>query len=117
MKIIILLDSIKNKTSKIIIIIFSLIILLCYYIQNHKTFLKLFNEIKNEEDVKLYIQNKTKFYYKYRLKILKKYHIKYDENNITTFRDKLNYLIIHENPELKLDIIDKIKIHQFSKKF
>ena len=58
----------------------------------------------------MYIHNKTKFYYKYRLKFLKKLHIKYDENNLTTFKDKLNYLIIHENPELKSDIVDKIKI-------
>ena len=66
-------------------------------------------EIKNEEDVILYIKNKNEFYYKYRLKFLKNNNIYYNESNLITFQDKLNYLIIHENPELKSDIVDKIK--------
>ena len=58
---------------------------------------------------------KSKFFKsKYRLNYLKKHNIKYNESNLITFQDKLNYLIIHENPELKTDIVDKIKIHQYS---
>ena len=84
--------------------------------KNLKTFIKLFKEIKNVEDVKLYMKNKTEFYYKYRLKLLKEYNISYNESNLVTFQDKLNYLIIHENPELKTNIVDKIKLHNFSEK-
>jgi len=100
----------------IIIILFSVLLIFYCYIKNLKTFIILFKEIKNEEDVKLYMKNKTEFYLKYRLKTLKKYNINYNESNLITFQDKLNYLIIHENPELKTDIVDKIKIHQYSKK-
>lgn len=81
-----------------------------------KLFLKLFKEIKNEEDVKLYMKNRTEFYFKYRLKELESHNATYNESNLTTFQDKLNYLIIHEDPELKSNIVDKIKIHQYSKK-
>ena len=98
----------------IAIILLSLILKFYYYFKSLKIFLILFKEIKNEEDVKLYIKNKTEFYYKYRLNYLKKHNIKYNESNLITFQDKLNYLIIHENPELKTDIVDKIKIHQYS---
>jgi hypothetical protein len=79
-------------------------------------FYKLIKEIKNEEDVKLYMKNKTEFYFKFRLNLLKKYNVSYNESKLITFQDKLNYLVIHENPELKTDIVDKIKIHQYSKK-
>ena len=84
-------------------------IILIFYIKI-KIFVKLFKEIKNEEDVKLYMKNRTEFYFKYRLKTLKKYNITYNECNLITFQDKLNYLIIHEDPELKSGIVDKIKI-------
>jgi hypothetical protein len=96
----------------ILILLFQLLI---FYIKI-KVFAKLFKEIKNEEDVKLYMKNRTEFYFKYRLKTLKKYNITYNESNLITFQDKLNYLIIHEDPELKSGIVDKIKIHQYSKK-
>ena len=85
-------------------------------IKKYKIFIKLFKEIKNEDDVKLYLKNKTEFYLKYRLKMLKQHHITYNESHLLTFQDKLNYLAIHENPELKTDIVDKIKIHQYSKR-
>ena len=99
-----------------IIILFSSILILYYYINNLKIFIKLFKEIKNEDDVKLYMKNKTEFYFKYRIKKLEKHKINYNESNLITFQDKVNYLLIHENPELKTDIVDKIKIHQYSKK-
>jgi hypothetical protein len=96
----------------ILILLFQLLI---FYIKI-KVFSKLFKEIKNEEDVKLYMKNRTEFYFNYRLKKLKKHNITYNESNLITFQDKLNYLIIHGDPELKSDIVDKIKIHQYSKK-
>ena len=60
--------------------------------------------------------NKTEFYYKQRIKMLKKHKIKYNESKLITFQDKLNYLIIHESPEYKTNLVDKIKIHEYSKK-
>ena len=76
----------------------------------------IIKEIKNVEDVRLYMKNKTEFYYKYRINFLKQNNISYNESNIITFQDKLNYLIIHDNPESKSDIVDKIKLHEISKK-
>ena len=40
----------------------------------------------------------------------------YNESNITTIQDKINWLIIHENPEYKANIVDKILLHEYSKK-
>jgi hypothetical protein len=62
------------------------------------------------------MENKTKYYFKYRLKFLKMNNIKYNESNLVTFQDKLNYLLIHENPELKTQYVDKIRIHESTKK-
>ena len=118
----------KNKNSKInlkfmfyinfiiLIFLFSIILILYGHIKRIQAFIRLFKEIKNEEDVKLYMKNKTEFYFKYRLIYLRKKNITYNESNLTTFQDKVNYLLIHENPELKAGIVDKIKIHQYSKK-
>jgi hypothetical protein len=105
----------KQKKSFIIIILFLLLLLYCR-LKKNKTFIKLLKEIKNEDDVKLYLKNKTEFYFKYRLKMLKRNKKVYNESHLITFQDKLNYLVIHENPEFKTDIVDKIKIHQYSKK-
>ena len=105
----------KIKNSIFIINLFLSLLLYCR-IKKIKIFIKLFKEIKNEDDVNLYLKNKTEFYYKYRIKKLKKHHIIYNESHLITFQDKLNYLLIHENPELKTDIVDKIKIHQYSKR-
>ena len=112
----------KNKNSKInlkfmfyinfiiLIFLFSIILILYGHIKRIQAFIRLFKEIKNEEDVKLYMKNKTEFYFKYRLIYLRKKNITYNESNLTTFQDKVNYLLIHENPELKAGIVDKIKI-------
>jgi hypothetical protein len=64
----------------------------------------------------LHLENKTEFYFKYRVKLLKHNNISYNESNLFTFQDKFNYLLIHDNPELKTDIVYKIKIYQFIKK-
>jgi hypothetical protein len=64
----------------------------------------------------LHLENKTEFYFKYRVKLLKHNNISYNESNLFTFQDKLNYLLIHDNTELKTDSVYKIKIYQFIKK-
>ena len=40
----------------------------------------------------------------------------YNETNLKTFQDKLNYLLIYESPEEKTKIVDKILLRNYSKK-
>ena len=40
----------------------------------------------------------------------------YKESNIKTIQDKINWLLIHENPEYKSKIVDKILLSEYSKK-
>ena len=40
----------------------------------------------------------------------------YNDSNIITFQDKLNYLLIHESPEDKASIVDKILLRNYSEK-
>ena len=76
----------------------------------HRNLYKIF---RANIDIKLFLQNKTKFYYVYRNKLLNN---RYNESNLKTFQQKMNYLIIHESPEYKSNIADKIKLSEYSKK-
>ena len=58
----------------------------------------------------------TTLYYLKRVKYLKKYHVFYNESNLNTLQDKLNWLIIHDSNELKSKCADKILLHEYSKK-
>ena len=55
-------------------------------------------------------------YYKKRLKFLSDLNITYNESNLITLQDKLNWLIIHDTNELKGKCSDKILLHDYSKK-
>ena len=70
----------------------------------------------NHDYLQLYIENKTEFYIYRRKKIMNKIGRDYDDSNILTFQDKLNWLIIHESPEYKSKIADKILMREYSKK-
>ena len=37
-----------------------------------------------------------------------------DESNLNTIQEKLNYLLIHESPDYKSKIVDKILLHDYS---
>lgn len=39
----------------------------------------------------------------------------YNESNLVTIQDKLNYLLVHESPENKSKIVDKILLRNYSK--
>ena len=39
----------------------------------------------------------------------------YNESNLVTIQDKLNYLTIHESPDYKSKLVDKINLHKYSK--
>ena len=61
-------------------------------------------------------KSKFNYYYRNRLNFLKKYHIYYNESNLLTFQDKINWLVIHDTTELKGKCADKILLHEYSKK-
>lgn len=64
----------------------------------------------------IFLQNKTKYYYIKRKNYLDSVNKIYNESNLITFQDKLNYLLIHESPEYKSNIVDKIKLSEYSRK-
>ena len=68
-------------------------------------------------DMKKYFKKKQiNYYYRIRTHFLNKYyHIYYDESNLITFQDKINWLIIHDTNELKGKCADKIFLHEYSK--
>lgn len=73
------------------------------------------NDIKNDEERQLYIHNKTEFFKQLRIKFLLSKNIIYDESKLNTFQDKLSWLIIHESPQYKSFLVDKIRLHEYSK--
>ena len=91
---------IKFKLCKII----GILLLIIISIYNYYFFRLNFNEFK------------IKQLYKKRVKYLKKNNILYNESNLTTFQDKINWLIIHDSNELKGNCSDKILLHEYSKK-
>ena len=66
--------------------------------------------------LRLFNDNITEFYIKGRERIMKIYDRNYNESILNTIQDKLNWLTIHENPEKKTNIVDKILLHEYSKK-
>ena len=77
--------------------------------------------LKNENNfykdlLQLYIEDREKFYLKGREYVMKQRHKKYNESNIVTIQDKLNYLLIHESPENKTRLVDKILLRNYSQK-
>lgn len=45
---------------------------------------------------------------------MRSYGSDYNDSNIKTIQDKLNWLLIHDSPELKSDIADKILLRNYS---
>ena len=87
-----------------------------FFYRNIKLKNYLLRELKNEKDVRLFLRNRTDFYFQKRKKFLKDHNFEYTETELKTFQQKLNYLIIHECPDCKTNLVDKIKIHEYSKK-
>ena len=58
--------------------------------------------------------NINNYYYK-RTIFLSKNKKHYNESNLVTFEDKINWLIIHDTKRLKGKCSDKILLHKFSK--
>lgn len=92
-----------------------------YQINKDKKLDKEISKLKEDinfykEIFQLYIENRTEFYIKGRQRIMESFGKKYNESNIITIQDKLNWLIIHEFPEKKAKLVDKILVHEYSKK-
>jgi hypothetical protein len=86
-------------------------------IHNQKVFdVNKKDELFYKEMLKLYIENRTEFYIRGRQKIMEMSGKKYNDSNIITIQDKLNWLIIHEFPEHKSKLVDKILLHEYSVK-
>ena len=64
----------------------------------------------------LILKFKTKKYYKKRIHFLLKNKRIYNESNLITIEDKINWLIIHDTNSLKGKCADKILIHKYSRK-
>ena len=107
---------------KILILIFIinifyifLVLLQCKKVNNNCSFDKSILHIENDT-FELFLKNKTEFYYVKRKNYLMSLNQTYNESNLLTIQDKLNYLLIHESPEYKSNIVDKIKLSEYSKK-
>ena len=57
------------------------------------------------------IKKTENIYYKRRISKI----INYNETNLITFQDKINWLIIHDTNKLKGKCADKILLHEYSK--
>ena len=60
--------------------------------------------------------SRSLYYVKSRINAMKKKYMYYNDSNLTTIQDKINYLTIHESPDYKSKIVDKIKLHEYSKR-
>lgn len=75
-------------------------------------FILIFNNFYSN----LILKFKTKKYYKKRIHFLLKNKRIYNESNLITIEDKINWLIIHDTNSLKGKCADKILIHKYSRK-
>ena len=100
----------ENNINKINIII---IIFCFFYIEYLNKKIKNFesNHINNENTIdkdellKTCINSRKLIYAKIR---------KVNESNLVTIQNKLNYLIVHESPDYKSKLVDKILLHDYS---
>ena len=109
----------KKKGKKInFLFLFFIIIIICIIIYTIELKSYFNNKIGNNFETKLEICYKTRaiFYMKGRQIYMRDQNMTYNESNLITIQDKLNYLTIHEFPDYKSKLVDKINLHQYSKK-
>lgn len=83
---------------------------------SHNVQNKIFYNYQKNELLRMCYKSRTLYYIKNIKESMKKVGMKYNENNLVSINDKLNYLIIHESPDYKSMIADKIRVHEYSKK-
>ncbi len=101
----------------IIILLIAIIIILIRYIINLKTEIniqKFFNNTNNsskDEYLKMCYKSRTLYFMKSRQILMNN-----KNNELKTIQQKINYLLIHESPDYKSKIVDKIRLHEYSMK-
>ena len=114
----------KNKYYNVkkynVIYIIILVILLIYIIilkikikkfQNQNPNNQLSNDIT--QSLQMCYYSRSLFFINSRAKIMNNKNIN-DKSMLITIQEKLNYLLIHESPDYKSKIADKIKLHEYS---
>jgi hypothetical protein len=108
----------KCNFSKYILLmsIISNIILIIFILKN---FNFNSNQLNKSEEIHYYWQDEKfdieDYFYNIRLRYLKLQGEYYDDYNLITFQDKINWLIIHDSTPLKSKCSDKILSHEYSK--
>jgi hypothetical protein len=77
---------------------------------------KIFYNNNKDELLRMCYKSRTLYFTKNRRQTVESFGMKYDENNLITINDKLNYLLIHESPDYKSKICDKIRLREYSQK-
>ena len=96
------------------LIILTGILLLILYIRHLSLLLKNFESLNIPFDKNKYLKDdflrmcykSRSFYYKKERNL--------NESNLVTIQQKINYLTVHESPDFKSKIVDKILLHDFS---
>ena len=104
-----------------VICIITIIIFLLVYIIKLKLDLRKFKNRKNsnidnknkEKLLKMCYNSRNFYYINSRKKIMNNNNIN-DKSLLITIQEKLNYLLIHESPDYKAHIADKIGLHEYS---
>ena len=69
-----------------------------------------------DELLQMCYKSRALYYTEERKKQTSPYLGKYNDLNSETIQNKINYLIIHESPDYKSKIVDKIGVHEYSQK-
>ena len=101
----------SNKSNLLYILLIIIIICCIIYIIELKGYITD-NQIKTEN----FYKKRHFFYIMARQMKMRDHNMTYDESNLVTIQDKINYLTIHESPDYKSKIVDKIGLHEYSKK-
>ena len=64
----------------------------------------------------IYKKKLFNYYYNHRIEKLHEWNRTYNESNLITFEDKLNWIAIHDVKKLKGKCSDKILLHEYSKR-
>jgi hypothetical protein len=105
----------SENNLKFLNLISLIIILLCLLYIQHLTFEKKNFELSNHPRIKDKSENVEllDMCLKSRKLIFSKVR-NVNESNLVTIQNKLNYLIVHESPDFKTKVADKILLHDYS---
>ena len=118
--------NIYSKIIKLIILFLSFIFIISHHLYNNDNN----NDSNNNNNDNINYSNNNynnnyiinqghvelNYYYKERLRTIKLWRRVYNESNLVTLEDKINWIAIHDVSELKGKCADKILVHEYSKK-